>query len=320
MKIHIKHLLTAIACMLISSLAHAQNFPNKGIKFIVPFPAGSATDNVGRIVAQAMSESLGQPITVENKAGANGILGAEAVKAAAGDPYTLLVTTNTTQAANVSLYKKLSYDPVKDFTPIGKIGVTGFVLMVKADYPAKDLKEFIANAKANPGKLSFGQGSAGSLVSAAMFNQMAGIDAANIPYKGIPPALTDLLGGQLQYAFADVGNAAAQIKGGNLRGLGATTAKRASRLPQVPAIGEVVPGYDISAWFGLMAPSGIPPDAAKKLSDTLQAVLAKPEVREKLAGAGIDMDVQNSTTLARTIETEITKWRYWVKTANIQPE
>ena len=320
MKPIFKHLLTATALIVSTSLAHAQSFPSKGIKFIVPFPAGSATDNVGRIVAQAMSESLGQPITVENKAGANGILGAEAVKAAAGDPYTLLVTTNTTQAANVSLYKKLSYDPVKDFTPIGKVGITGFVLMVKNDYPAKDLKEFIVNAKANPGKLSFGQGSAGSWVSAAMFNHMAGIDAANIPYKGIPPALTDLLGGQLQYAFADVGNAAAQIKGGNLRGLGTTTAKRASRLPQVPAIGEVVPGYDISAWFGLMAPAGIPADAAKKLSDTLQAVLAKPDVREKLAGAGIDMDVQDSAALAKTIDAEITKWRGWVKTANIQPE
>ncbi len=320
MKPIFKHLLSATALLISASFAHAQGFPNKGIKFVVPFPAGSATDNVGRIVAQAMSESLGQSITVENKAGANGILGAEAVKAAAGDPYTLLVTTNTTQAANVSLYKKLSYDPVKDFTPIGKVGVTGFVLMVKTDFPAKDLKEFIAGAKAQPGKLSYGHGSAGSLVSAAMFNQMAGVDAASIPYKGIPPALTDLLGGQLQYAFADVGNAASQIKGGLLRGLGTTTAKRAGRLPQVPSIGEVVPGYDISAWFGLMAPAGIPADAAKRLNDTLQAVLAKPEVREKLAGAGIDMDVQDSAALARTIDAEITKWRGWVKTANIQPE
>ena len=318
-------LFTATAFLLFSgigSIAQAQQatFPNKAIKFIVPFPAGSATDNVGRIVAQSMSEALGQAITVENKAGANGILGAEAVKAAAGDPYTLLVTTNTTQAANVSLYKKLSYDPVKDFTPIGKIGITGFVLMVKNDNPAKDLKEFIASAKAQPGKLSYGHGSAGSLVSAAMFNHMAGIDAASIPYKGIPPAITDLLGGQLQYTFADVGNASAQIKGGNLRGLGTTTAKRAGRLPQIPAIGEVVSGYDISAWFGLMAPAGIPADAAKKLGDTLQAVLAKPDVREKLAGAGIDMDPQNSAALARTIDNEIAKWRGWVKTANIQAE
>lgn len=310
------------ACLIATGFANAQqaSFPVKAIRFVVPFPAGSATDNVGRIVAQGMSEALGQTISVENKAGANGILGAEAVKAAAGDPYTLLVTTNTTQAANVSLYKKLSYDPVKDFTPIGKIGNTGFVLMVKNDYPAKDLKEFIALAKAQPGKLSYGHGSAGSLVSAAMFNQMAGVDAASIPYKGIPPALTDLMGGQLQYTFADVGNASSQIKGGNLRGLGTTTAKRAGRLPQVPSISEVLPSYDISAWFGLMASAGIPPDAAKKLEDTLQAVLAKPDVRDKLAAAGIDMDPQNAATLARTIDTEISKWRGWVKTANIQPE
>ena len=310
------------ACLIATGFANAQqaSFPVKAIRFVVPFPAGSATDNVGRIVAQGMSEALGQTISVENKAGANGILGAEAVKAAAGDPYTLLVTTNTTQAANVSLYKKLSYDPVKDFTPIGKIGNTGFVLMVKNDYPAKDLKEFIALAKAQPGKLSYGHGSAGSLVSAAMFNQMAGVDAASIPYKGIPPALTDLMGGQLQYTFADVGNASSQIKGGNLRGLGTTTTKRAGRLPQVPSISEVLPSYDISAWFGLMASAGIPPDAAKKLEDTLQAVLTKPDVRDKLAAAGIDMDPQNAATLARTIDTEISKWRGWVKTANIQPE
>jgi tripartite-type tricarboxylate transporter receptor subunit TctC len=303
-----------------ASSAFAQAYPTKSLKFIVPFPAGSATDNVGRIVAHAMSEALGQSISVENKAGANGILGAEAVKAAAGDPYTFLVTTNTTQAANVSLYKKLSYDPVKDFTPIGKIGLTGFVLMVKNDFPAKDVKEFISYAKANAGKMSFGQGSAGSLVSAAMFNQMAGVQAVNVPYRGIPPALTDLLGGQLQYAFADVGNAAAQIRGGNLRGLGVTTAKRAGRLPQVPAIGDTVPGYDISAWFGLMAPAGIPADVAKKLSDTLQTVLAKPEVREKLANAGIDMAPEDSATLARTIDNEIKKWSEWVKTAGIAPE
>jgi tripartite-type tricarboxylate transporter receptor subunit TctC len=153
-----------------------------------------------------------------------------------------------------------------------------------------------------------------------MFNQMAGVQAVNVPYRGIPPALTDLLGGQLQYAFADVGNAAAQIKGGNLRGLGVTTAKRASRLPQVPAIGETVPGYDISAWFGLMAPAGIPADVAKKLSDTLQAVLAKPEVREKLASAGIDMAPEDAATLARTIDVEIKKWAEWVKTAGIVAE
>jgi tripartite-type tricarboxylate transporter receptor subunit TctC len=304
----------------ISLSSAAQSYPNKPIKFVVPFPAGSATDNLGRVVAQAMSEVLGQTIVVENKAGSFGILGADFVKAAAGDPYTLLVTTSTVQAANVSLYKKLSYDPVKDFTPIGKIGVTGFVLMVKPDFPAKDVKEFAAYGKANPGKLAYGHGSSGSLVSAAQFNQLAVVDAVSVPYKGIPPAMVDLMGGQVQYVFVDVGNAATQTAGGKLRPLGVTTAKRAGLLPNVPPIGDTLKGYDISAWFGLMAPAGIPADVAKKLSDTLLAVLAKPEVKTKVQATGIDLDVQNGAELAKTIDAEIKKWAGWVKAANITPE
>ena len=303
-----------------SSQALAQAYPAKPLKFVVPFPAGSATDAVGRIVAQAMGEALGQGATVENKAGANGILGAEAVKNAPPDGYTFLVTTSTTQAANVSLYKKLPYDPVKDFTPIGKIGETGFILMVKSDFAAKDMKEFIAYARANPGKLAYGHGSSGSLVSAAMVAQMAGLDVVSVPYKGIPPALTDLLGGQLQFAFADVGNAVSQMNGGRLRGLGVTTAKRAGKAPQVPPIGDTVKDYAVSAWFGLMAPAGLPADVAAKVGSAFQAVMAKPEVREKIQNAGIDVDVQDSVQLARTIDSEIKKWAGWVKTANISPE
>ncbi len=301
--------------------AIAQGFPNKPLKFVVPFPAGSATDNAARIVAQALSEELKQPIAVENKPGANGILGAEAVKQAAGDPYTILVTTNTTQAANVSLYKKLSYDPVKDFTPIAKLGITGFILMVQPDFPAKDLKEFIAHAKANPNKLSYGHGSAGSLVSGALLIQMAGLQAQGVAYKGIPPALTDLLGGTIQFAFADVGNAVSQIKGGKLKGLGVTTSKRASRAPEVPTIAEAgVPDYEVVAWFGLMAPANIPKDAQQTLTKATLTVLAKPEVKEKLALAGIDIEPQDSETLAKTIDAEIKRWAKWVKDANITPE
>jgi len=267
-----------------------------------------------------MGDALGQSVTVENKAGANGILGAEAVKAAPADGYTFLVTTSTTQAANVSLYKKLPYDPVKDFTPIGKIGETGFILMVQADFPAKDLKEFIAYGKANPGKLAFGHGSSGSLVSAAMISQMAGLQTINVPYKSIPPALTDLLGGQIQFAFADVGNAVSQMNGGRLRGLGVTTAKRASKAPNVPPIGDVVKDYAVGAWFGLMAPAGLPADVHKKVTTTLMAVLAKPDVREKIMSAGIDLDVEDAAQLAKTIDSEIKKWAMWVKAANITPE
>ncbi len=305
---------------LTATAALAQSYPNKPIKFVVPFSAGSATDNVGRILAQAMGEALGQTITVENKAGANGILGAEAVKAAPADGYTFLVTTSTTQAANVHLYRKLPYDPVKDFTPIGKIGETGFILMVNTDFPAKDMKEFVAYANANPGKLAFGHGSSGSLVSAAMLTELAGLQTVNVPYKSIPPALTDLLGGQIQFAFADTGNAVSQMNGGRMRGLGVTTKKRAGKAPAVPPMGKTGKDYSVSAWFGLMAPAGIPADVQKKATATLMAVLAKPDVREKIQGAGIDLDVEDSATLAKTIDAEIKKWGGWVKTAGITPE
>ena len=305
---------------LASPLALAQAYPHKSVKFVVPFPAGSATDSVGRIVAQAMSDAWGQPITIENKAGANGILGAEAVKAAPADGYTFLVTTSTTQAANVHLYRKLNYDPIKDFTPIGKIGETGFILMVTPDFPAKDMKEFVAYAKAHPGKLAYGHGSSGSLVSAAMLTEMAGLQTVGVPYKGIPPALTDLMGGQVQFAFADVGNAISQMNGGRLRGLGVTTRKRAFKAPTVPPIGDTVKDYNVNAWFGLMAPANLPPEVQRKATATLLAVLAKPDVRDKLQGAGIDLDVEDSAALAKTIEAEVKKWGVWVKSAGITPE
>ncbi|HPU50022.1 MAG TPA: tripartite tricarboxylate transporter substrate binding protein [Burkholderiaceae bacterium] len=311
----------ALAAAGLPSGARAQTFPSRALRFVVPFPAGSATDTVARIVAQAMGDALGQPVAVDNKPGANGILGAEQVKAAPADGYTMLVTTNTTQAANVSLYKKLSYDPVKDFTPIGKIGLTGFVLMVRPDFPAATLKDFLAHAKANPGKLSFGHGSAGSLVSGALLNKMGGVTATAVAYKGIPAALTDLIGGSLQYAFADVGNAVAQMKGGKLRGLAVTTPRRASRAPEVPTVAEAgLPGYEVVAWFGLMAPANLPGDVHRKLSDTLMAVLAKPDIRERIAAAGVDPDPQDAAALARTIDAEIRRWAGWVKDAGIQPE
>ena len=209
---------------------------------------------------------------------------------------------------------------MKDFTPIGKIGETGFILMVQADFPAKDMKEFIAYGKANPGKLAYGHGSSGSLVSAALLGQMAGLDFLSVPYKSIPPALTDLLGGNLQFAFADVGNAVSQMNGGRLKGLGVTTAKRAGKAPQVPPIGDTVKDYAMGAWFGLMAPAGLPADVKAKVGTAFAAVMAKPEVREKIQNAGIDVDYQDSAQLAKTIDSEIKKWSGWVKAANITPE
>jgi len=322
--LNFKHSLFACAAVIAlaatAPAAWAQAYPNKPIKFVVPFTAGSATDAVGRIIGQGMSEVLGQPVNIDNKAGANGILGAEAVKGSPADGYTFLVTTSTTQAANVSLYKKLPYDPVKDFTPVGKIGETGFILVVKPDFPASDMKQFVAYAKANPGKLAFGHGSSGSLVSAALLTQLAGLETVNVPYKSIPPALTDLMGGQIQFAFADVGNAVIQMNGGKLKGLGVTTTRRAGKAPGVPPIAETVKDYAVSAWFGLMAPANLPPDVAAKVGSALQTVMARADIREKIQNAGIDVDVQDSAALAKTIDAEIKKWAVWVKAANITPE
>ena len=296
-------------------------FPNKGFKFVVPFPAGSATDSTARIIAQGLSQELGQPVAVENRPGANGILGAEQVKASPNDGYTLLATTSTTQAANVSLYKKLSYDPVKDFTPIAKIGVTGFMLMVPPNFPANSIKEFIAHAKANPGKLAYGQGSSGSHVSGAQFAAMTGINVTQVAYKGIPPAITDLIGGSIQFAFADIGNATAQISGGKLKGLGVTSSRRAGLAPNVPTIAESgVPGYELVAWFGLVAPANIPKEAQQKLTAATLAVLAKPEIKERLAKAGIDLDPVDNVGLAKLIESEIKAWAKYVQAAGIIPE
>src|SRR5205814_2045048 len=210
-----KILLFLFACV---ASVQAQNYPTRPVKLVVPFPAGSATDQVARLAGANLQEALGQPFVVENKAGAQGAIAAAEVAKAAPDGYTLMVTTNTPQAANVSLFKKLNYDPVKDFTPITRYGTSSFMLMVRPDFPAKDLKSFIAHARSQPGKLSGGYGSAGSQVSLAMLKQLGKLDIVEVPYKGIPQTITDTMGGSLQLTFVDMANAQAQAKGGKLRG------------------------------------------------------------------------------------------------------
>src|SRR3954468_25074935 len=216
----------------------AQTYPAHPVKLIVPFPAGSATDQVARLTGAQLQEALGQPFVVENKAGAQGGIAAAEVAKSAPDGYTLLVTTNTPQAANVSLFKKLNYDPVKDFTPVVRLGTTAFMLMVRPDFPAHDLKGFLAHARGQPGKLSAGYGSAGSQVSVAMLKALGKLDIVEVPYKGIPQTVTDTMGGSLQLTFVDMANALAQQKGGKLRGLGVTSPKRSPLAADMPAIAE----------------------------------------------------------------------------------
>jgi tripartite-type tricarboxylate transporter receptor subunit TctC len=303
-----------------SSAVHAQTYPSKPVKLVVPFPAGSATDQVARLIGAQLQESLGQPFIVENKAGAQGGIAAAEVARAAPDGYTIMVTTNTPQAANVSLFKKLNYDPVKDFAPIARLGTTSFMLMVKPDFPAKDLKAFLDQVRKQPGKLSAGYGSAGSQVSLAMLKAMGKLDVVEVPYKGIPQTITDTMGGSLAFTFVDLGNALAQAKGGKLRGLGVTSARRTSLAPDQPAIAEELPGYELIAWFALVAPAKTPNEVIQRVHASAAKGLNKPEVKEKFATIGVDVAPMAPAELGKFIQSEIAHWAKLVKLANIQPE
>jgi tripartite-type tricarboxylate transporter receptor subunit TctC len=307
-------------CAFLVFNVNAQTYPSKPVKLIVPFPAGSATDHVARLAGSQLQEALGQPFVVENKAGAQGAIAAAEVAKAAPDGYTLMVTTNTPHAANVSLFKKLQYDPVKDFAPITRFGTTSFMLMVKPDFPAKDLKEYLSYVRKQPGKLSAGYGSAGSQVSLAMLKQLGKLDVVEVPYKGIPQAITDTMGGSLHFTFVDLANAMAQAKGGKLRGLAVTSLKRTSLAPDLPAIAEELPGYEIIAWFGLVAPAKTPEVVVQRLNEVLMKALARPDVKDKFAAIGADVQPMNPAEFGKFIQAEVAKWATLVKLAGIQPE
>lgn len=310
----------AAVLALVAGAALAQPYPSKTVKLMVPFPAGSATDQIARVIGQELQGALGQPFVVDNKPGAQGTIAAEGVARSAPDGYTLLVTTNTPQAAAPSLFKQLRYDPVKDFAPIARLGTISFMLMVTPDFPAKNFKEFLAYTKANPGKLSAGYGSAGSQVSQAMLRSMGKIDFVDVPYKGLPQAITDVLGGQISFTFADLANALAQIKGGRLRGIAVTSQKRSALAPDVATIAEELPGYELIAWFALVAPAGTPAPVVARLHEVTAKALAKPEVAARFANLGTDVAPMNPEQLGGFVRSEIDKWAKMAKAAGIQPE
>ena len=246
------------------------SYPAKPITFVVPFAAGSATDQLARAIGQSITEQTKQPVVVENKGGASGMIAAQAVAKAPADGYTVLITTNTTHAANEHLYKKLSYDPVKDFAPLSGLGKGGQVLVVPASSPYQSVGELVAYAKANPGKLSFGSGSSSSRIAGEMLKQLAGVDILHVPYKSNPLAITDLLGGQINLMITDVSTGVPQIKAGKLRALGYSTPKRSAQLPDVPTIAEAgVKGYDMGYWFAAYAPANTPAPVVAKLNQLL---------------------------------------------------
>ena len=308
----------ALSCA--AGLAMAQDYPTKPIKIIVPFQAGSAPDQIIRITTNHMAQTLGQAFVVDNKPGANGNIGVAEAARAAPDGYTIVSANNTTFAANPSLFKKLPFDPQKDFTPIGRLITTGLILSVRSDFPAKDLKSFIDYAKARPGKLSVAQASAGMQVSIAMLRSLAGVEMLEVPYKGQPQALNDLLGGAVNVTFADYAVGIPQIRAGKIIGLGVTTAKRSQAAPEIPAIGEVVPGFDISVWAGMAAPAGTPRPIVDKLWQAAERALAAPEVRQALGKMSFNVEPMGPAEFADYIRSETEKWAKIVKAAGIQPQ
>ncbi len=316
--------LVLAACAAATLGAFAADFPSKPVTMVVPFAPGGPTDAMARTLAAAVKGPLGQTVIVENKAGAGGNLGAEAVARADRDGHTILFGTSGPLAINVSLYRKIGYDPVKSFAPVIQLGHLPNVLVVHPSVPAKTVKELIAYGKANPGKLSYASSGNGasSHLAGVLFNNMAGTDFQHIPYKGTGPALTDLLGGQVAMTFTDVLTALPYIKSGKLRALGVTTKERSQALPDVPTVAEQgVTGFDVSVFFGLVVPAGTPKEAIAKLNAAFAAALKQPEVRQQLQAQGLEF--APSTTpeqLGGFIQSEVGKWRTVVQKSGAQVE
>jgi tripartite-type tricarboxylate transporter receptor subunit TctC len=303
------------------SPALAQAYPTKPVKIIVPFAAGASTDALARVIANELQQSLGGSFIVENKPGANGVIAAEAVARSAADGYTLFLTTNTSQAANPSLYKKLPYDPLKDFTPISRLTSGQFVLVTHPSVEAENVKELIALARTQPDKLSFATSNSMSLVSGEWFKALTGVAITAVSYKSNSTAITDLLAGRIPMMFADQANAVPLVKGGKLRALAVTGQWRSKLLPELPTMHEAgVNGFALNSWAAVYGPARLPGLIVAQLNDALNAALKKREVTERLTELGYEAIGSTPTELAQFNRDEIDVWRRAIAAAKIQPE
>ncbi len=316
---------SAVGAALFAAAVHAgaQAWPTKPIRLVVPFPPGGAVDFYARVVQQPLSEALGQTVVIENKAGASGMVGAELVAKSPPDGYTLLLGNIASLAINVGIYPKMPYDPVKDFTPIVRTVDVNYVLIVHPSVPAKTVSELVAYAKANPGKLSYGSAGSGSLphLGTELFKAQTGTDIVHVPYKGGGPMVTDLLGGSVQMVIADQANLMPHVQSGKLRALAVATPKRSPNAPELPTIAESgLPGYDATAWQGLVGPPGLPPDVVARLNAAFNKVMAIPAVREKLVGGGLEPVGGTPEEFGRFIASEIAKWTKIAKDVGAKAE
>ena len=311
-------------CVLACGVLYAQaavaqsSYPAKPILMIVPQTAGGTNDIVGRLVSQKLSDVLNSPVAVENRPGAGGNIGTQFAAKSAKDGYTLLMTISSSQAINPALYKNAGFDPVKDFKPVALIGAVPNVLLAHPDFPAKSIKELIALAKAKPNHYQYASAGNGTLnhLLGEMLNTMAGIDLQHVPYKGVAPALNDVLGGQLPLVFASLPSSLAHIKSGKLKPLAVSSARRSPALPDVPAVSEAVPGYSGTLWIGLFAPAGVPHEVLAKLEEGMGKALAAKDLRDKLELQGVELAPPTTPDqFAKLLNEDIARWAQIVKSS-----
>ncbi len=328
---HVRGVLTLALAMVLGlgfvarpALAQNAGFPNRPVKMIVGFAAGGSTDVAARIVAQKMSEVLGQSVLVENRPGASGLLAAEDVVKSPPDGYTLMMASQTVLAVAPRLYRKATVDPIKDFAPVAYCGASPLVLVVNPSFPAHTTSEVIAMAKAQPGKIIFGTGGAGTTphIASEMFQYAAGIKMTHVPYRGEAGAINDLVAGQIPAMFANLSAIMGQLKAGTVRAIAVTSPQRSPLAPDVPTVAETLPGFSAETWFGLIAPAGTPHDVIAKLNAAAQQALASADTKKHYADLGMTNSGAGGTTpeqLGAYMKSEVVKWAKVIKDANIQP-
>ena len=312
---------TLVLALLVVSRAAEAQFPAKPIRVVVPFPAGSATDTITRVLAQSVSQSIGQTVVVENKAGADGAIAAAEVAKAAPDGHTLLMATNSPMSAVPAMKKNPPYDPVADFTPITDVGRYTFFIVVHPSVPAKTLKELIDHARANPGKVNYATGNTTGIVSTAFFASLAKIDLVHVPYKGEPQALTDLVAGRVQLMFCSSGTSMPQIREGKLRPIVTTLAKRTHLLPELPTIAEAgMPEFSITSWAGLFGPAKMPAAVVERLNKEFVAAMGRSDVQAAMEKQAFALSPSSPRELAAFVKEQMESYRRILRAAGIEPD